>query len=138
MAISFSCNTKFPFSNRLKTKAWIKQTITLYGKKCGNISYIFEDDNQVLNINKQYLNHDYYTDIITFDYVEQDTINGDIVISTDRIKENAKNFNTSFDNELHRVIIHGVLHLLGFNDHSEKENKIMRQKENEALAIFYQ
>ncbi len=138
MAISFSCNTKFPFSNRLKTKAWIKQIITLYGKKCGNISYIFEDDNQVLNINKQYLNHDYYTDIITFDYVEQDTINGDIVISTDRIKENAKNFNTSFDNELHRVIIHGVLHLLGFNDHSEEENKIMRQKENEALAIFYQ
>lgn len=138
MAINFSCNTKFPFSNRLKTKAWIKQVIAQYGKQCGDISYIFDTDEQVLNVNKQYLNHDYYTDIITFDYVEGDVISGDIVISIDRIKENAENFNTSFDNELHRVIIHGVLHLLGFEDHSPQEDKIMRQKENEALAIFYQ
>ena len=136
MAVHFSVQTGFPFNNRLKTKAWIKQIIADHGKICGNISYIFTDDEQVLNVNKQYLNHDYYTDIITFDYVEKDIINGDIFISVDRVKDNAKMFNTTFDNELHRVIIHGVLHLLGFKDHSPKDEKIMRQKENESLEKF--
>lgn len=137
MAVNFSVQTKCPFNNRLKTKAWIKQIIAEHKKKCGNISYVLTDDEEVLNINKQYLNHDYYTDIITFDYVENDIINGDIFISVDRVKDNAQAFNTTFDNELHRVIIHGVLHLLGFKDHSPKDEKIMRKKENESLEKFY-
>ena len=137
MSINFTTQTPFKFNNRLKTKAWIKQIISLYGKKCGDISYIFTDDESVLKVNRQFLNHDTYTDIITFDYVQDDVISGDIYISAQRVKENAKEFNVTFDNELHRVIIHGVLHLLGFKDHSPEEDKQMRQKENEALEIFY-
>ena len=137
MSVNFSLQTPFKFNNRLKTKAWIKEIIALHGKKCGDVSYIFTDDTNMLDVNKLYLNHDTYTDIITFDYVQDDIISGDIFISADRVKENAKDFNVSFDNELHRVIIHGVLHLLGFKDHSPEEDKQMRQKENEALEIFY-
>lgn len=137
MAIHFSIEKSFVFNNRLRTKAWIKQIITNHKKKCGNISYIFTDDKNILVVNQQYLNHDYYTDIITFDYAEKEIINGDIFISVERVKENAQEFNTSFDNELHRVMIHGILHLLGFKDHSKKEEQTMRQKENEALALFY-
>ena len=137
MSINFTTQTPFKFNNRLKTKAWIKQIISLYGKKCGDISYIFTDDESVLKVNRQFLNHDTYTDIMTFDYVQDDVISGDIYISAQRVKENAKEFNVTFDNELHRVIIHGVLHLLGFKDHSPEEDKQMRQKENEALEIFY-
>ncbi|MBO6117216.1 MAG: rRNA maturation RNase YbeY [Bacteroidales bacterium] len=137
MSINFTTQTPLKFNNRLKTKAWIKQIISLYGKKCGDISYIFTDDESVLKVNRQFLNHDTYTDIITFDYVQDDVISGDIYISAQRVKENAKEFNVTFDNELHRVIIHGVLHLLGFKDHSPEEDKQMRQKENEALEIFY-
>ncbi len=137
MAISFSLEKSFTFNNRLKTKAWIKQIIEKQGCKCGDISYVFACDEKVLEINKQFLQHDFYTDIITFDYVENDVISGDIFISVDRVKENAKAFNTTFDEELHRVIIHGVLHLLGYKDHSEKDEKIMRQMENESLKLFY-
>ena len=140
MAIQFILEKSFAFNNRLKAKAWIKQVIAEHGKKCGNISYIFTNDEHVLDVNRQYLGHDYYTDIITFDYSDEDgvgKINGDIFVSVDRIKENAKEFKTSFDNELHRVIIHGVLHLLGFKDHSPKDSKLMRQKENECLELFF-
>lgn len=101
------------------------------------MSYIFVSDEKLLEVNKQFLSHDYYTDIITFDYVEDNVISGDIYISIDRIKENAKKFNVTFDNELHRVIIHGVLHLLGYKDHNPKDEKQMRKEENEALQLFY-
>lgn len=136
MAVSFNFDNSFNLKDRLKIKRWIKQVVENAGFKLGSVSYIFCSDEKILEVNKQYLNHDFYTDIITFDYVEKDIINGDIFISTDRVRENAKDFNVAFEEELHRVIIHGILHLLGQQDHSPKEEKQMRKKENEALLLF--
>ena len=136
MAIQFSFQTNYPLKSRTKIKQWIKQVIEAKGKKTGNITYIFCDDEYLLEVNKQYLKHDYYTDVITFDYVENDLISGDIFISTDRVRENALSFGSSETEELHRVIIHGALHLLGLKDKSEKEASQMRQAENEALKLL--
>ena len=136
MAIQFSFQTNYPLKSRTKIKQWIKQVIEAKGKKTGNITYIFCDDEDLLEVNKQYLQHDYYTDVITFDYVENDLISGDIFISTDRVRENALAFGSSETEELHRVIIHGALHLLGLKDKSEKEASQMRQAENEALKLL--
>lgn len=136
MAIQFSFQTNYPLKSRTKIKQWIKQVIEAKGKKTGNITYIFCDDEYLLEVNKQYLQHDYYTDVITFDYVENDLISGDIFISTDRVRENALAFDSSETEELHRVIIHGALHLLGLKDKSEKEASQMRQAENEALKLL--
>ena len=136
MAIQFSFQTNYPLKSRTKIKQWIKQVIETKGKKTGNITYIFCDDEYLLEVNKQYLQHDYYTDVITFDYVENDLISGDIFISTDRVRENALAFGSSETEELHRVIIHGALHLLGLKDKSEKEASQMRQAENEALELL--
>ncbi len=136
MAIQFSFQTNYPLKSRTKIKQWIKQVIETKGKKTGNITYIFCDDEYLLEVNKQYLQHDYYTDVITFDYVENDLISGDIFISTDRVRENALAFGSSETEELHRVIIHGALHLLGLKDKSEKEASQMRQAENEALKLL--
>lgn len=115
---------------------WIKETITSEGKKSGDISFIFCSDAYLLEINKQYLNHDYFTDIITFDYVENNIISGDIFISCDRVRENALEFNTDFDNELSRIIIHGVLHLLGFKDKNKNDKLLMTQKEDFYLGVL--
>ena len=136
MAIQFSFQTNYPLKSRTKIKQWIKQVIEAKGKKTGNITYIFCDDEYLLEVNKQYLQHDYYTDVITFEYVENDLISGDIFISTDRVRENALAFGSSETEELHRVIIHGALHLLGLKDKSEKEASQMRQAENEALKLL--
>ena len=136
MAIQFSFQTNYPLKSRTKIKQLIKQVIEAKGKKTGNITYIFCDDEYLLEVNKQYLKHDYYTDVITFDYVENDLISGDIFISTDRVRENALAFGSSETEELHRVIIHGALHLLGLKDKSEKEASQMRQAENEALKLL--
>lgn len=136
MAIQFSFQTNYPLKSRTKIKQWIKQVIEAKGKKTGNITYIFCDDEYLLEVNKQYLQHDYYTDVITFDYVENDLISGDIFISTDRVRENSLAFGSSETEELHRVIIHGALHLLGLKDKSEKEASQMRQAENEALKLL--
>ena len=136
MAIQFSFQTNYPLKSRTKIKQWIKQVIETKGKKTGNITYIFCDDEYLLEVNKKYLQHDYYTDVITFDYVENDLISGDIFISTDRVRENALAFGSSETEELHRVIIHGALHLLGLKDKSEKEASQMRQAENEALKLL--
>lgn len=136
MAVSFNFDNSFNLKDRLKIKRWIKQVVENAGFKLGSVSYIFCSDEKILEVNKQYLNHDFYTDIITFDYVEKDIINGDIFISTDRVRENAQEFNVAFEEELHRVIIHGILHLLGQQDHTPKEEKQMRKKENEALLLF--
>lgn len=136
MAVSFNFDNSFNLKDRLKIKRWIKQVVENAGFRLGSVSYIFCSDEKILEVNKQYLNHDFYTDIITFDYVEKDIINGDIFISTDRVRENAQDFNVAFEEELHRVIIHGILHLLGQQDHSPKEEKQMRKKENEALLLF--
>ena len=103
-------------------------------KKTGDISVIFCSDEYLLQLNKEYLNHDYYTDIITFDYVEDDLISGDLFISLDRVKENARQFETPVLNELYRVVFHGTLHLTGYEDKTDSEQKLMREKENYYLS----
>ena len=107
-----------------------------YGKKIGEINYIFCDDEKILEINRQFLQHDYYTDIITFDYCEGDTLSGDIFISVDTVTANAKEYSVSFDEELKRVMIHGILHLCGQNDKTADEQQEMRIKENNALRMI--
>jgi rRNA maturation RNase YbeY len=137
MAIYFSTeNIAFDLKNKLKVKKWISDIIKAQNKKVGDISYLFCDDAYLIEVNRTYLDHDTYTDIITFDYVEGDFISGDIMISVERVKENAQLFNTSFDQELHRVIIHGILHLLGQGDKTDKQAAQMRKKEEAALALW--
>lgn len=128
-------NVKFPDIKRRATSAWIRQVAATYGKKVGDIAYIFCDDEKILEVNRQYLNHDYYTDIITFDYTERNTINGDIFISLDTVRSNSETQNTVYNDELHRVIIHGVLHLCGINDKLPGEREQMEKAENEALRL---
>lgn len=125
-----------PKFQKRKITRWIKETITSEGKTLGDISFIFCSDTYLLEVNKQYLNHDYFTDIITFDYVEGNLISGDIFISCDRVKENAAEFKTGFDNELFRIIIHGVLHLLGYKDKSKKDKLLMTEKEDMYLKVL--
>ena len=120
------------FADR-KTSDWIKNTAALYGKKIGDISYVFCTDERILEVNRQFLQHDYYTDIITFDYSGHGIISGDIFISLDTIKSNALKFEERFEKELHRVIIHGILHLCGQNDKTPEEQTEMTRKENLAL-----
>ena len=119
-----------------KSEDWIKNTILNEGKQSGEISFVFCSDDYLLDINRQYLDHDYYTDIITFDYVEGNLISGDIFISIDRVKENADVFKVSFENELNRIIIHGVLHLLGYKDKDSKQKEVMTGKEDYYLQKF--
>ena len=122
-----------PKIKRRNVTAWIKAVADSYGKKVGEIGYLFVDDGKILEVNREYLGHDYYTDIITFDYDEGDTINGDLVISLDTVRSNAKLFGKDYDEELHRVIIHGILHLCGINDKGPGEREIMEAAENKAL-----
>ncbi len=122
----------FPISQNIDK--WIENTILSEKRKAGDISFIFCSDDYLLNINQEYLNHDYYTDVITFDYVQEDEISGDIFISVERIRDNAVGFNATFEDELNRIMIHGVLHLLGYKDKSEQEKQIMTDKENEYLS----
>jgi probable rRNA maturation factor len=126
---------KMPNIKKRKTTAWIKAVADSYAKKVGEISYIFVDDSKILEVNKEYLGHDYYTDIITFDYDEGDTINGDIFISLDTVRSNSVEQHTEYDDELHRVIIHGILHLCGINDKGPGEREIMEAAENKALSM---
>ena len=119
-----------------RTSNWIKETILLEEKIVGDVSFIFCSDNYLLEVNKKYLTHDYYTDIITFDYVEGELISGDIFISTDRVKENAKEFSTTMENELNRILIHGILHLLGYKDKIKKDKELMTFKEDYYLNVL--
>jgi rRNA maturation RNase YbeY len=116
--------------------AWIENIINKEEKTLGNVCFVLCSDKYLLNINQQYLKHNYYTDVITFDYSEQDIISGDIFISIDRIKENAENYNKTFINELLRIIIHGILHLMGYDDKSDTDKKIMTSKEDESLNLY--
>lgn len=117
-------------------RQWVAEVVKRRGKSVGNINYLFCDDEYLLEVNRRYLNHDTYTDIITFDYVAGGLVSGDIMISTERVGENAVKFGVSFGQELHRVIIHGVLHLLGQGDKSEAEAREMRRQEEEALGVW--
>ena len=125
-------NVKMPKIRKRDTSAWIKQVAASYGRKVGEVGYLFVDDEKILEVNNEYLGHDYYTDIITFDYDEDDVINGDLVISLDTVKSNAELFGKPYEEELFRVIIHGILHLCGINDKGPGEREIMEAAENKA------
>ena len=129
-------NIKMPAIRRRDTSAWVKAVAASYGKKVGEIAYIFVDDEEILRVNREYLQHDYYTDIITFDYTEGDTISGDLFISLDTVRTNAEQYGKPYDEELHRVIIHGILHLCGINDKGPGEREIMEAAEDKALAML--
>ena len=127
---------KPPKIAKRKINNWIKSVASNYDKTIGEIAYIFCDDSKILEINKTYLQHDYYTDIITFDYCEGDVLNGDIFISLDTVSSNAKEFDVTFDEELHRILIHGILHLCGQTDKTPDSRLEMTRKEDEALQMI--
>ena len=127
---------KMPKIKKRLTNKWIKAVAATYGRKTGDIGYMFVDDEKILEVNKEYLGHDYYTDIITFDYDEDDVISGDLVISLDTVRTNAEKFGKEYTDELNRVIIHGILHLCGINDKGPGEREIMEANENKALATL--
>ena len=129
----FSENIPMPALKKQKINLWIKQTAHNYEKKVGEIAYIFYNNERILEINRQYLQHDYYTDIITFDDSTDSTISGDIFISLETVKSNAEDFCVDFEEELHRVIIHGILHLCGQDDITPELKAEMTRKENKAL-----
>ncbi|MDR1090766.1 MAG: rRNA maturation RNase YbeY [Prevotella sp.] len=137
MAILYQAeDVKLPSMKRRKITNWIKAVADSYRKKTGDIAFIFCSDEKILEVNNQYLQHDYYTDIITFDYSEGDVISGDIFISTDTVKSNAGQFGTDYDTELNRIIIHGILHLCGINDKAPCEREHMTECENKALSLL--
>ena len=124
-----------PPIKKRETTEWVKQVAATYGKKVGEVAYIFFSDEKILEVNRQYLEHDYYTDIITFDYTEGNRISGDLFISLDTVRTNAEQFEQPYERELHRVIIHGILHLCGINDKGPGEREVMEAAENKALAM---
>lgn len=126
-----------PDIQKRKTTAWIKAVAASYGKKINEIAYIFCSDEKILEVNRRYLQHDYYTDIITFDYCEGNLLSGDLFISLDTVRTNADRFaGGNYRRELHRVIIHGILHLCGINDKGPGKRKIMEEAENKALGLM--
>lgn len=127
---------RMPKIKKRETTAWIKAVAATFGRKVGEIGYMFVSDEKILEVNREYLGHDYYTDVITFDYDEDDTISGDIVISLDTVRSNAEMLGKVYDDELHRVIIHGILHLCGINDKGPGEREVMEAEEDKALALL--
>ena len=127
--------TRMPNIKKRETTAWIRRVAATYGKKVGDVGYIFCNDERIIEVNREYLQHDYYTDIITFDYTEGDTIGGDLFISLDTVRTNSEQFATEYYEELHRTIIHGILHLCGINDKGPGEREIMEAAENRALEM---
>ena len=126
---------EMPAIKKSKTTEWIKAVAATYEKRVGEIAYIFSSDEKILEVNRHYLQHDYYTDIITFDYCEGNRLSGDLFISLDTVRTNAEQFGSDYETELHRVIIHGILHLCGINDKGPGEREIMEEAENRALAM---
>ena len=136
MAITYQTEgIKMPDIKKRETTEWIKAVAATYEKRIGEIAYIFCSDEKILEVNRQYLQHDYYTDIITFDYCEGNRLSGDLFISLETVKTNSEQFNTPYEEELHRTIIHGILHLCGNNDKGPGEREIMEAAENKALAM---
>ncbi len=137
MAINFfNQDIHFTLKQKRKIKQWISSIVLSHNKKIGFINYIFCSDAEILKINHQYLNHNYYTDIITFPYNEADSISADIFISIETVKTNSAKFNQNFRLELNRVMVHGVLHLLGYNDYTNEERKEMRMKEDKYIDLL--
>ena len=128
-------DTRMPAIRKRETSEWIKAVAATYQKRVGDVAYIFCSDEKILEVNRQYLEHDYYTDIITFDYTEGNRISGDLFISLDTVRTNAEQFGQPYERELYRVIIHGILHLCGINDKGPGERELMEAAENKALAM---
>lgn len=131
----FNEDIKFDFNQRLSNNRWLKFVAGSELKTLGNVNIIFCSDNYILDVNMQYLQHDYFTDIITFDYCEGKTLSGDLFISIDSVRENSVFYGTEFRDELNRVIVHGLLHLVGYDDHSDEDIKLMRSKEDYYLSF---
>ncbi|WP_309614220.1 rRNA maturation RNase YbeY [Flavobacterium sp.] len=135
--ISFNYELDFKLEDEMLYLDWLSKVISSEMKSEGDINYIFCDDNYLVEINQQYLNHDTLTDIISFDYSIGNELHGDIFVSIERVRENAIDFNVGFDEELKRVLVHGVLHYCGYKDKSEDDEKLMRQKEEEKMKMFH-
>lgn len=134
--ITFNSETSFTLKNQKKLVKWISDVISSEGFQVGEINYIFCNDSYLNKINQEFLNHDTFTDIISFDYTLGKEVGGDIFISTERVLENAEKFNEVFENELYRVMIHGILHFMGYKDKTKKEKTLMRTKEDEKIFIL--
>jgi len=135
--ISFNYESDFNLENESLYSDWISKVISSELKEEGEINYIFCDDEYLLQINQQYLDHDTFTDIISFDYSEGNNLHGDIFISVERVRDNASDFNVPFEEELRRVMAHGVLHYCGYKDKSKSDEILMRQKEEEKMKMFH-
>lgn len=127
-------DTHFVFKGRRENSRWLKSVAASEDREIGEIVIVFCSDEYLLDINRRFLGHDYYTDIITFDYCEGKTLSGDLLISVDSVRDNAAHFGTEFDEEIHRVIVHGLLHLIGYDDHTDRDIRQMRSKENRYLC----
>ena len=128
-------DTKFVFKYKSLNNRWLRMVAESEIRRIGDITIIFCSDNYILDINRKYLGHDYFTDIITFDYCSGNVLSGDLFISVDSVKENSVEYGTEFEDELNRVIVHGILHLIGYDDHTEEDVKVMREKENYYLDL---
>ncbi|MBQ7517934.1 MAG: rRNA maturation RNase YbeY [Bacteroidales bacterium] len=128
-------DTKFVFKGRQRNNRWLRLVAESEIRRMGDLSIVFCSDNYILDMNIKYLQHDYFTDIITFDYCEGEKISGDLFISVDSVRENALLYGATFEEELNRVMVHGVLHLIGYDDHTKAEQKTMREKENYYLSL---
>lgn len=135
--ISFNYELDFKLENDTLYSDWISNVISSEMKNEGEINYIFCDDDYLIELNRQYLNHDTLTDVISFDYSIGNELHGDVFISVERVRENAVDFNVTFEEELKRVLVHGVLHYCGYKDKSEEDEKLMRQKEEEKMRMFH-
>lgn len=135
--VEYVYKTKYSIKDEEKYTKWFKKVIVSESKQLGDLVYILTDDKEILKVNQDYLGHDYYTDIITFQYNKNDEVSGDIFISLDRIKENSKNYNVTFEEELRRVMVHGILHLLGYDDKTDKDQEKMRVLENQKMEMFH-
>ena len=127
---------ELPDSDQTKVREWIKKVAASYGKRVGEIAYFFCNDEKILAVNREYLQHDYYTDIITFDYCQGNRLSGDLFISLDTVRSNAEMLGNDYNTELHRVIFHGVLHLCGINDKGPGEREMMEAAEDKALSML--
>lgn len=131
----FFQDTDFQFKHRRFNNQWLRMVAESEIRRIGDVNIIFCSDNYILDVNLKYLQHDYFTDIITFDYCENNVLSGDLFISVDSVRENSVFYNTEFEDELNRVMVHGILHLIGYDDHSEEDQKVMREKENYYLSL---
>ena len=136
MVSFYTQDTPFKYKGKRLASRWLSEVTSREGCRIGAVSIVFCSDPVILDVNRKYLGHDYYTDIITFDYCEEEVLNGDLFISVDTVCANSAEYGTTFHEELSRVIVHGLLHLIGYDDHTEADIAEMRMKENEALALL--